>query len=289
MVDHYGFVGLGQMGGPMARNIGKHVPKLYVHDKAGVEPKKSSSNFVTVSKLSDLITKATTIFLSVTDADATLSIAKIILATSNRKTKTVIDLSTIGPEAARNASRLLSKSQIEYIDAPVSGGVIGAKNGSITIMWAGSHESFSFYENILQSFTKNQFYVGNEPGQGQALKILNNFLSGTAMLATSEAIHYGISQGLEMKTMLDVINVSTGQNTATRDKFPDRILTKTFDAGFKTSLLTKDLQLFLKNTQTAGTPNEISKQVTKIWEKCNIALPESDMTQIYNYLKEEDN
>ena len=105
------------------------------------------------------------------------------------------------------------------------------------------------------------------------------------MIATCEAILYGLSQGIDMKTMLDVINVSTGQNTASRDKFPDRILTETYDAGFKTTLLAKDLRLFLENAKKAGTPNIIGQMVSELWDQCDRALPGSDITRMYEFMR----
>ena len=90
-----------------------------------------------------------------------------------------------------------------------------------------------------------------------------------------------------MKTILDVVNVSTGQNTATADKFPRRILTETFDAGFATALLTKDVNLFVDNAREAGTPTKIAEAITEVWDKTNDALPGSDITMVYRHLRDE--
>jgi len=285
MENNYGFIGLGQMGHPMATNIVKIFKKLYVHDKTDTLGKTPSGATACYS-ITEISQKADTIFLSLPDGPVSISVVAEIASAANNQEKTIIDLSTIGPDAARKANALSLNSGIIYIDAPVSGGAIRAKNGSITIMWAGSIEKLNYHKKVLSTFSKNQFHVGNHPGQGQALKILNNFLSGTAMAATSEAMLYGLSEGLEMKTMLDVINVSTGQNTATRDKFPDRILTGTYDAGFKTGLLAKDVLLYLKKVREAGTPNQISEIISKIWSQCDKALPKSDITKIYEFLRD---
>ncbi len=139
---------------------------------------------------------------------------------------------------------------------------------------------------MLEGFTGNVFHVGVEPGQGQAMKLLNNFLSGTAMAATSEAIAFGDSQGLDLATMLDVVNVSTGVNSATRDKFPQRILTGSFDAGFKTALLAKDVTLYLDNARAAGAPHDLGAVVAALWQACDRALPDSDFTRVFEYLRE---
>ncbi len=168
----------------------------------------------------------------------------------------------------------------------MSGGQAGARAGTITLMWAGPGAELARHSEVLGSFCGHPFHVGDEPGQGQALKIINNFLSGTAMAATSEAVLYGLSQGLDMQTMLEVINVSTGANSATRDKFPRRILTGTFDAGFKTALLAKDLQLYLDNARAAGAPDTVGGAVAGLWRRCDAALPDSDFTRIYEFIRD---
>ena len=140
---------------------------------------------------------------------------------------------------------------------------------------------------MLKAFAKNLFHVGPTPGQGQAVKMLNNFLSATAMAASTEAISFGLAQGLDMKTMLDVVNVSTGRNTATSDKFVNRILTGTFDAGFKTRLLAKDVRLFHENAKAAGTPSEIATLMADIWRRADAAMPDTDFTRIYSFMRGE--
>lgn len=175
-------------------------------------------------------------------------------------------------------------------DAPGCLGFIGLGQmggpmaANIAVMWAGPAAELERHRDILMTFCKNPFHVGDQAGQGQALKILNNFLSGTAMAATSEAVLYGLSQGLDMKTLLDVVNVSTGRNTATSDKFPNRILTETFDAGFKTALLAKDVRLYLENARAAGTPDRVGSAVSALWDDCEAALPGSDFSRIYAFL-----
>lgn len=279
-----GFVGLGQMGGPMAANIAKAGFEPLVFDKAGTE-KMAPEGSVTCDSLEAVLT-ADTVFLSVPDGPVSIELADRIAAAPERRTKVVVDLSTIGPAAAREAGGILEKAGVAYCDAPVSGGQAGAKAGTITIMFAGPKDVIEAHRAILDSFSGNVFHIGDEPGQGQAVKILNNFLSATAMTASTEAVLYGLSQGVDMKTILDVVNVSTGQNTATADKFPKRILTETFDAGFKTKLLTKDVKLFLENATAAGTPHEMGTLLAEIWDRCDKARPDSDFTLIYQHLRD---
>ena len=282
-----GFAGLGQMGGPMAANIAGGGFPLIVHDKAGTA-ERAPSGASAVDSLKALATSAETLFLSLPDGPASLDVVRNLAGMEDITVKQVIDLSTIGPEAAREADGILRPAGIVYIDAPVSGGQAGAKAGTITVMWAGPADVLESHRDVIKSMCKNLFHVGGEAGQGQAAKLLNNFLSATAMAATSEAVAFGLSHGLDMKTLLDVVNASTGRNTATADKFPNRILTGTYDAGFKTRLLTKDVGLFLDAAKAAGAPVAVAETVAQLWRRADKALPDSDFTRIYQFITGKD-
>ncbi len=287
----FGFAGLGQMGGPMAANIAAHLSSrdatLSVYDKAGTAAR-APEGANALDSLDQLAANSDTVFLSLPDGPVSVAVAGELAAMKDPAVSVVIDLSTIGLEAAKEAARTLAGAGITYIDAPVSGGQTGAKAGTITVMWAGPADVLESHRDVMMSIAKNLFHVGDEAGQGQAVKLLNNFLSATAMAATSEAVAFGLSQGLDMKTLLDVVNVSTGQNSATSDKFPNRILTGTYDAGFKTKLLTKDVGLFLDNAKAAGAPVDVAETVVDLWRRADKALPDSDFTRIYEFITGED-
>jgi 3-hydroxyisobutyrate dehydrogenase len=281
-----GFVGLGQMGAPMAANIAVS-NSLSVFDSAG-SVERAPTGTTAMNNLSETAEFTDTIFLSVPDGDVSISVVTELVELKNRKTSCIIDLSTTGIEASREAARIADSMGITYIDAPVSGGQSGAVAGTVSLMWAGPKSQLDRHSDILSTFTGNVFHIGDNAGQGQALKVLNNFLSGTALVATSEAILFGLSQGLDMKVMLDLINVSTGQNTASRDKFPQRVMTETFDAGFRTALEAKDLKLYMEALTEAGTPGRVSSLIAEIWQECDQALPGSDFTQVYQYIRDSD-
>ena len=134
----------------------------------------------------------------------------------------------------------------------MSGGVAGARAATVAVMYAGAAQTLARLRPVLESLAGAIFDVGREPGQGQAMKIANNFLSATAMAATSEAVAFGEAVGLDMATMLDVLNVSTGRNTATSDKFVNRVLTGSYDAGFTCSQMDKDLRLYREALAGSG-------------------------------------
>ena len=281
----FGFAGLGQMGGPMAANIVAAGFDLSVFDKAGTADR-APDGAKPLESLDALAAVVDTLFLSLPDGPVTLAVARDLAALQDRAVSVVIDLSTIGLEAAKEAGQILADAGIQYIDAPVSGGQSGAIAGTITVMWGGPAKVLEIHRDVIMAIAKNLFHVGDQAGHGQTVKLLNNFLSGTAMAATSEAVAFGLSQGIEMKSLLDVVNVSTGRNTATSDKFPNRVLTGSYDAGFKTKLLTKDVGLFLDNAKAAGTPTAVAETVVDLWRRCDAALPDSDFTRIYEFLTE---
>ena len=276
-----GFIGLGQMGAPMAANIAKAGTVLICYDKAGTE-ERLPAGATAAASIAEVVGAADTIFLSLPDGAIVQAVAEEISSSPDRRASVVVDLSTIGLDAAKAVGTALGTAGITYVDAPVSGGKAGAVAGTITLMWGGPKTELERHRAIVDSFCGNPFHVGDQPGQGQAVKLLNNFLSATALAATSEAVLFGQSQGLDMKTILDVVNVSTGMNTATRDKFPGHVLTGTFAAGFYAELLNKDVQLYRNNAEAAGTPLRIGSEVAKVWQDCVDQLePQSDFTLIY--------
>ncbi|HWM19183.1 MAG TPA: NAD-binding protein [Ilumatobacteraceae bacterium] len=128
------------------------------------------------------------------------------------------------------------------------------------------------------------FHVGTRAGQGQAMKLLNNYLSATALAATSEAIAFGVAEGLDMSVILDVLNVSTGRNSASADKFPNRVMTGSYDAGFHTRLMAKDVRLFVDSLSRTGTAATVAASVSDVWQRADEAMPGSDFTQIWQFV-----
>jgi 3-hydroxyisobutyrate dehydrogenase len=171
------------------------------------------------------------------------------------------------------------------VDAPVSGGTAGADKATLAIMLACSPQAYERFKPLM-SLMGRPFYVGPKPGQGQAVKLLNNYLSATALAASSEAIAFGVRQGIDMKTILDIVNASTGRNTATDDKFPRRIINERYDAGFTAKLQLKDIRLYLENARAAGISDEIASAVVSVWTEMDAALPGADITLMYPYTRD---
>ena len=279
-----GFIGLGNMGAPMATNLAEAGWPLIVHDAAGTRERAPEHASVAES-VAEIVAQVPTVLLSLPESAVVDAVGDAVIAAPGLLTKRVVDTSTIGIAQARRIHGKFAAAGIEYVDAPVSGGMAGARAGTVSIMVSGPAASLEELRPMLEGFTGNIFHVGTEPGQGQAMKILNNFLSGAAMAATSEAIAFGASQGLDMGTMLDVLNVSTGRNTATSDKFVNRILTETYDAGFKCGQMNKDLGLYRQGLAETGGADPISGAVAEIWRRFLDRSPNADITRIYPFIK----
>lgn len=278
-----GFIGLGKMGGPMAANVATATPGLVCFDMAGTEAL-MPAGAVAAASIADLARRCSTVLISVPDGAATLAVAREIVATDDNVVETVIDLSTIGPKAAVESAELLARTGISYCDGPVSGGAAGARAATISLMFGGPADVLDQHRSLLESFTGNVFHVGDRAGQGQAMKLANNFLSATALAATSEAVSFGVAHGLDIRTMIDVLNVSTGRNSATTDKFPNRILTGSYDAGFSTAHMTKDVGLFVDGAEEVKTAGTVATAVADTWRGCDAGLPGSDFTEIWRYV-----
>ena len=227
---------------------------------------------------------ADTVLLSVPDGAATRAIVDEIIAADVRRVTTVVDLSTVGPQIAGEVAERLHDVGVTYTDGPVSGGVAGARAATISMMFAGPADILDANRPILEAIAGNVFHVGTRAGQGQAMKLLNNYLSATALAATSEAIAFGMAEGLDMGVILEVLNVSTGRNSASVDKFPNRVVTGTYDAGFHTRLMAKDVRLFLDSVARTGTTATVAASVSDVWQRADEAMPGSDFTQIWQFV-----
>ena len=199
-----------------------------------------------------------------------------------------VDLSTSGPPMEREVAAGLADTDIVMVDAPVSGGMRGALAGTLSVMMAGPAAACDKIEPIVGAFGKNVFRIGDTPGQGQTMKIANSLLASVASAATAEALVMGVKAGLDANLMIDVINASTGRNSASAEKFPAAVLTRTFDLGSATRIVLKDLRLYLEAADAINAPLWVGPAVVDMWEKSMAANgEESDNSTIVKYAENE--
>ncbi|MEQ8495940.1 MAG: NAD-binding protein, partial [Gammaproteobacteria bacterium] len=173
-----------------------------------------------------------------------------------------------------------------YVDAPVSGGLAGAREGRLAVMVACATDVYAELEAVLGTFGK-VFHLGTGAGQGQTMKLANNLLAAAALAVTSEAMVMGVRAGLDPTVMIDVINAGSGRNSASQDKFPRAILPGTFDFGFHTGLSYKDVRLCIDEAETLGVPMIVGAAVRELLAVTNATCgPESDFTSICRVLEQ---
>jgi 3-hydroxyisobutyrate dehydrogenase-like beta-hydroxyacid dehydrogenase len=262
-----GFVGLGKMGFPMARRLIEAGHQLRVFDQR----EEAVDRLVALGARAatsprDIADQVETVLASLPSLQASLEVATgsggVI---EGKRVRRFVDLSTIGSRMAVRIHDGLAKRDIVQLDSPVSGGVGGAEKGTLAVMVSGPRADFEAVKPALEIIGR-VFFIGTKPGSAQTMKLANNLLSATAVVATSEAVTMGVKAGLDAAVMIDVINVSTGMNTASRDKFPRSILPRSFDFGFATGLMVKDVRLCLEEARALGMSMEVAEAVGRLWE-----------------------
>jgi 3-hydroxyisobutyrate dehydrogenase-like beta-hydroxyacid dehydrogenase len=275
-----GFVGLGNMGSALATNLVAAGHDLVTHDVAG--PGRSPAGATFAGDLAELGRRAPIVVLSLPDGQASEAVAGALAAAPDRVVTHVVDTSTVGLAAARSVDVLLAGAGIAYVDAPVSGGVAGARARTLTVMYAADPAACVAVRPVIEGLTDRRYHVGDRPGMAQALKLANNFLSATALAATSEAVAFATSVGLDMATVLEVLNASSGRTTASSDKFVDHVLTGSYSSGFANTLMAKDLDLYL--AAVGPRPGAIGEVTAEIWRRFAADEPGVDFTRIHPFI-----
>ena len=289
MEKHVGFIGLGNMGTPMALRLLEAGYKLTVFDvrKASMDALVARGASAAASPAA-LASAVETVLLSLPDPTIVRAVALgadgVIDGT---RVKQVLDLSTTGARAAQEIATALAAKGITGVDSPVSGGVSGAVKGTLAVMVACQRALFDELEPMLKHIGK-VFFIGERPGMGQTMKLANNLLSATSMAATSEAIAFGVKAGLDPETMVNVINAGSGRTTASEAKFPQSILTRRFDFGFTTGLMYKDVRLCLEEAGAAEVPMPVATAVRDQWRRTEEAFgADKDFTSIAKLVERE--
>jgi 3-hydroxyisobutyrate dehydrogenase-like beta-hydroxyacid dehydrogenase len=277
-----GFIGLGKMGALMANRLiveGHAVSVFDTNERAVADLQKLGAGRATSAR--ELASNVEVIFASLPTPDVVRSVALgpdgIGMDTATRY---FVDLSTTGPRVARMVAEGLAERGITAVDCPVSGGMAGAKNGTLALMVSCPTEAYEHVQKLLEVFGKPTF-VSETAGAAQTLKLANNLLAACAIAISSEAFVFGVKGGLDPAIMCEVFNKSSGRNTATVDKFPRSVLPGTFDFGFSTALAYKDVRLCLEEAEAMGIPTPVGNAVRQMLGITQSLFgPESDFTSM---------
>ena len=282
-----GFIGLGNMGQPMARRLIEAGHTLIIYDTRNdaVAPLVALGAKL-ASSPQDVADRVETVMASLPSLQISQRVATgeggVI---HGKRIKRFVDLSTTGSRVAVEIAAALAKKNIVQIDSPVSGGVGGANKGTLAVMVSGPQADIDVVKDALSVFGK-VFVIGQKSGMAQTMKLANNFLSATAMAATAEAVAMGVKAGLDAKVMIDVINAGSGRTTASDGKFPQAILPRTFNYGFATALMLKDVRLCADEARALDTPNHVMSAVLDQWELTNTEFGgDSDFTAIVQMIE----
>jgi 3-hydroxyisobutyrate dehydrogenase len=269
---HVGFVGIGVMGRPMALNLlkAKHQVTIFARhpEKPGVQEvinagAKIAPSSRAVAVASDIV---------ITMLPNSPEVEEVVAGTQGllegaRKGLIIVDMSTIAPAMSRKLAQQASAQGVYILDAPVSGGSQGAINGTLTIMVGGERNIFEQARPVLEAMGKkeNIFHVGSN-GAGEIVKLVNNILCGAIAAAISESFVLGVKAGADVDTMARIIGVSTGASWQLANQFPLRAFNGSFQPGFMTDLLHKDLGLALDLAAENAVPAAMTALTRQMYE-----------------------
>ncbi len=287
-----GFVGLGNMGAPMARNLARSGRRVLLYDlrAEALAPFEGDDAFVLADGLADLASRTTVVITMLPDSAAVRGavLGEPLgdgLVEALAPDSLIVDMSSSFPRDTRTLGQTIAARGIGLVDAPVSGGVTGAVAGTLTIMAGGEDQLIDPVEPILSAM--GRVIRTGLLGSGHAMKALNNVLSGIALGAPSEVLLIGMRFGLDPSVMTSILNTSTGRNTTTENKVEQYLLSRSFDGGFALRLMRKDIGMAKALAEDLGLSPALLGACSGLYDAASEALgPEADHTEVFRYLEE---
>jgi 3-hydroxyisobutyrate dehydrogenase len=283
-----GFVGLGNMGFPMVRRLVEAGYAVRAYDaRPEVRHRvERETGAVAVPSARDVAGRASAVVLMLPDSGIVRSVLEDDgLLAALAPGAVLVDMGSSEPARTRELAEQAARSGRAMVDAPVSGGTSGAQQGTLTIMAGGSAAAVAAVRPLLGVLGRRVLHVGPS-GAGHALKALNNLLSATHLLVTSEAILAGQEFGLDPAVMLDAINGSSGRSGSTENKWPTFVLGRSFDSGFGLRLMLKDMRIAVGLCETVGRPSRLGAEAAELWGEAAELLPaDADHTEIVRWLE----
>jgi 3-hydroxyisobutyrate dehydrogenase len=267
MADTIGFIGLGNMGGPMALNLAKAGFALLVHD---IDTAKLPALVAAGAEVADSPAAVAarchrTICMVETTAQAeAVILGETGIIQSARQGDIVACMSTIDPLAAQRIAARLAEKGVAMVDAPVSGGTHGAAAGTLSVIVGGPAETFAACEDIFKAMGKNVFHVGGL-GHGLAMKLINNMLGQITTVAIAEALVFGKKAGLDPRKIYEVVSVSTGNSVQFQNRVP-RMLARNFTPGGTIDISYKDQGLETDFAKALGVPLLLANLTQQVYQ-----------------------
>jgi 3-hydroxyisobutyrate dehydrogenase-like beta-hydroxyacid dehydrogenase len=283
--EQIAFIGVGRMGSGMVGRLLAAGHKVTIFDpNAASLPPLVQAGARAAESAAAAAAAGRVVMTSLPGPDTVKSTAATIASASG--VEVFVDLSTIGPVAAQAVSATLAPKGIAAIDAPVSGGVKGAAAGKLAIMASGPRVALQRVEPLLAQLGR-VFVVGEKPGLGQTVKLANNLMSAASLAIASEAMAMGAKAGVDPAVMIEILNASSGRNSATQDKIPKHVLNRKFDFGFANALSFKDVRLCLDEAEALGVPMVVGAAVRQMLSIThNLCGPDADCTEMVRVLEQ---
>ena len=289
-----GFVGIGNMGTPMASRLVAAGWRVCVYDvdRSKVDAFVAAHGATGARTLEDLGKTCNVVITMLPDGHV---VRDVVLGSAERsdclvrglaRDSVLVDMSSSSPVGTRELGKALEARGIPLLDAPVSGGVRGAVAGTLAIMIGGDRALALKLDPVLAPMGR-RFYVGNL-GAGHAAKVLNNYVSAAGLAAAAEALHIAERFGIDPPVILDVINASTGRNNSTENKFAQFVFNRKFNSGFALELMAKDLKLAMEVAEACDVPAELGHACLKLWKDAEAKIGgRADHTEIARYVSED--
>lgn len=281
-----GFIGLGNMGSRMARRLAEAGYQVRGHDLAAAARTELKEHGGTEAEsAADAVTGADVTILMLPNSDVVEQVlTDPAVLSALARGAVVVDMSSSEPERTRSMERILAGRGVRMVDAPVSGGVRRAESGQLAIMAGGDSDDLRRVEPLLAAL--GRVYHAGPIGAGHAVKALNNLMSATHLLVTSEAILAGQRFGLDTEVMLAIFNASSGRSGSTENKWPNFIVPETYNSGFGLGLMLKDMRIATRLAEQMGSPAALGSYAAELWSEAVGELPASaDHTEIASWLR----
>jgi len=286
------FIGLGNMGGPMAANLVKARHEVRGFDLVAALCDEAAKSGIGIAASGVDAVKAADAIVTMLHAGKHVRAVWAEIVPQAKPGAVIIDSSTIDVDSARAAHALAAERKLLSLDAPVSGGTGGAKAGTLTFMCGGTEEAFAAAKPILEKMGKRIVHCGGA-GAGQAAKICNNMILGATMIVTCEAFVLAEKLGLSHQALFDVASTSSGQSWSLTTycpvpgPVPASPANNSYKPGFAAALMLKDLKLAQEAAQSAGANTPIGAHAAELYEQYSAAgIEGADFSGIIQYLRE---
>ena len=285
MGERIGFIGVGRMGSGMVGRLLAAGHAVTVHDPNGAALAAAVGKGACAAGSAAEVAAAAPIVMASVPTPAIARATAAALAGAPGL-EVFVDLSTSGPQAAQAIAAQLGARGVAAVDAPVSGGVTGAASGKLAIMASGPAAAVQRVRPLLAELGR-VFVVGERPGLGQTVKLANNLMSAASLAIAAEALAMGAKAGVDPAVMLEILNASSGRNSATQDKIPRHVLNRRFDFGFANALSFKDVRLCLDEAEALRVPMVVGAAVRQMLSIThNVCGPDADCTEMVRVVEQ---